>query len=150
MKHVKAVVTLLFANAISLFAAAADDEKIPVSFDQAFPTTWYKKALDACMHVWAELDVVRVSGDTILPEDLEHMLHAAVGRMVYATTCLERLCIDKKQVVPAEDLLYLGKVADTIEQRVRSVIADGDEQGLCFKRMLNQLRHKLKLLITKQ
>ncbi len=150
MKHVKALTALLFANAISLFSATVDDEKMPISFDQAFPSSWYTKALDVCMQVWADLEGLRASRDTIFPEDRELLLHAAVGRMVYAATCLEQMCVDKNQAIPADDLLYLIRIADRIEERSRSVLSGDNEHTLCFKRMLGQLRQKLKLLITKK
>lgn len=137
------------AGLFGVLMCVADDRKVTVSFDALFPQTHYTMALDACMQVWADLEALLISRDDVSPEDRELLFHAAVGRMAYSDVCLE-LVVQDPLPVPANDLLYLVRALDMIEDRCAAFTHQSDNIHMrCFKRLLADVRKKLRLLMAK-
>ena len=145
MKH--SVIILSVGMLFGLVCAQAA-EKTSVSFEDPFPATWYKKALDTCMQVWADLDALIESKETMELEDRLLVLDASTGRLVYVATCFEQM-IRTNQSVANSDVMYLTKILALLESHSKKLQqASADERIACFQRVLSAVQQKLKSVLA--
>jgi len=119
-----------------------DAERISLSFDSLFPSSWYEKALYSSMYVWGNLqDIQTMDTHQLHHEQHGILLDAMLGRMVFAQFCLEHMTQDESQVVFSDDVVYLKNIMNKIEQTVSS--KDSDDRMACFKYIVGKIKKSL-------
>ncbi len=122
-------------------------ERMSLSFDVLFPSSWYEKALYSSMHVWGNLqDLQTMNPYQLHPEQHGVLLDAMLGRMVFAQFCLEHVMQDESSVVFSDDVVYLKNIMDKIEQTVSS--KDSDDRMACFKYMVGKIKKSLNSVVV--
>ncbi len=123
-------------------------KQVSLSFESLFPSTWFKKALDSCMQVWDDMQLLQERGQHINQDDHQLLFDSMVGRLVYAQFCLEHMVKTKHKVI-ADDIVYLIQVVEHI-QRVsdQGKKHDDNERLLCVQKISNQLKLFLEKIIV--
>ena len=109
-----------------------------LSFDNLFPITLYKNALDESMALFGDLQVLHENTD-----DQSLCVDATVGRIVRLIGCLDELCVyqQKTNAHLHEDGAYLLMVFEQIHKDYQAI--DKTKLYPCMTPLFEQTRQKL-------
>ena len=120
---------------------------VDLSFDTLFPATSFKKALDACLQIWADLDdLAHTTGQ--VNHGLEAVvIDAATGRLVYVDYCCNAMKREAPDVLRVDDFVYLVRILEMISIRLNDRAKDTDDDRIVLcKRVLAMVKKKAVML----
>lgn len=100
--------TLLSASDNELFSAERVERE-----------SWYSKTLDLTMHLWADLDMLNREVAALLPDQIELIFNASLGKMIHLRWCLTEL---KNKHSTVENLEYLIRIVRSIETLCKQLV----------------------------
>jgi hypothetical protein len=82
--------------------------------------SWYSKTLDISMHVWSDLDMLSRGLATFLPDQIELIFNASLGKMVHLQWCLTNLL--KSECSKADDFEHLSRIIQSLEKLCLKIV----------------------------
>ena len=134
---------LFFVSMICEAHKVVHEQKTDVSFESPFYASWYKKALDACMHAWESMNELKNCVDITFSERV-FIIDSTLGKLVYADFCLEHMQKNDDFFLYHDDAYYLLQVIEKLEEsheHIKTVLLD--EYNACFVRMIQGMRSKI-------
>ncbi len=104
-----------------LNAHAQEKRRRRLDFDQLFPPTTYKNALETTMQVWGDLVEWR---ENIYVGNADDATDLIIGRLIRLQHYIEKLAKDhttRKRVYSQDDLTYLHSVLDLASAELQSM-----------------------------
>ena len=136
--HVRKEVAIGLIFGLMATAILSREESNELSFDVLFPQNWYTRALNACIQVWSDLDGILAEPDLSLSNQLM-FVDAAIGKMTYICSCLERL---EHEEIGAEDYGYLHRMLYKIESRCEKLTGRRyDDRLSCLIDSVDKTKH---------
>lgn len=118
--HIKRIALCLCL--LMLNAHAQEQRKRRLDFEQLFPPTTYKNALETTMQVWSDLVEWRETGIAVgNPDDTTDLI---VGRLIRLQHYIEKLAKDhttRRRIYSQDDLCYLNSVLDLASAELQSL-----------------------------
>jgi hypothetical protein len=81
---------------------------------------WYSKTLDLSMHIWSDLDMLSRALSTFLPDQVELIFNASLGKMVHLNWCLAQLF--KSEGSQADDFEHLSRIIQSVEKLCLKIV----------------------------
>lgn len=78
------------------------------------PESWYSKTLELTMHVWADLDMLQREAHTLLPDHIELIFNASLGKMIHLHWCLQQL--KKASNAETSEFDHLTRIMHALEK----------------------------------
>ncbi len=140
----KMMIGLIVAMWSAFVVGHAHSDEEYFSFDTLFPDNWYTKALQTCMHVWTDLDTI-ITDKSLDSHQVSYMIDAAIGKVMYCRMCVKNLEHDQAVSIVEDDLLYLGRIATSLNNRCEKLINDARyrEHAELLKQALQKFRGAL-------
>lgn len=90
------------------------DNNFFLATDRAFPEHWYSRLLELSMHVWADFDMLQRGSGILLPDHLELVFDASIGKLVYLNWCLDQMIHHKKGSISYNDVSYFVQIMQSV------------------------------------
>lgn len=140
---------MAFKASFLLVACMSFIQGASISFDAPFPSTGYKKALDACMQVWGDVCVLRDNQEINAERTL--LIDAVLGRLVYLDAAINEIVsapgLSLSKDVPKileGDRAYLKKLVLRLEACCDQLAErDPSERIKCLKPLVQNIKIKL-------
>lgn len=104
------------------------DNELFLATDRSIPESWYSRLLDISMHIWADFDMLQRGGNTFLPDHLELLFDASIGKLVHLNWCLEQMIQHKKGVIHYDDVHYFVQIMQSVNKHCLDIVTQSTLQ----------------------
>ncbi len=151
-KYKKVLVLICIGLNISFFSFSQKN------FQNSFTNSWYKKALDACMHVWGDVRTLRAMQKDMNEKQRIICFDALIGRLTQADKYVEHM-INGKGIVSEDDIAYFIHILGLLNHACITLSMDEDsisigeykinkdEQIQCLLSVLQTIKRRLEAVL---
>lgn len=104
------------------------DNELFLATERSIPESWYSRLLDVSMHIWADFDMLQRGGNTFLPDHLELLFDASIGKLVHLNWCLEQMIHHKKGIIHYDDVHYFVQIMQSVNKHCLDIVAQSTLQ----------------------
>lgn len=115
-------VSLIHSFSGNDMALDESDNNFFLTTDRAVPELWYSRLLELSMHVWADFDMLQKGSTTLLPDHLELIFDASIGKLVHLNWCLDQMLQHKKGPISSNDVIYFVKIMQAIHKNCIEIV----------------------------
>jgi hypothetical protein len=99
------------------------DNELFLATDRSIPESWYSRLLEVSMHIWADFDMLQRGGNTFLPDHLELLFDASIGKLVHLNWCLEQMIQHKKGAIHYDEVHYFVQIMQSVSKHCLDIVA---------------------------
>lgn len=98
------------------------DNNFFLATERAVPELWYSRLLELSMHVWADFDMLQRGRATLLPDHLELVFDASIGKLVHLNWCLDQMIHYKKGSISYNDVSYFVQIMQAVHKNCIEIV----------------------------
>jgi hypothetical protein len=99
------------------------DNELFLATERSIPESWYSRLLDLSMHIWADFDMLQRGGNTLLPDHMELVFDASIGKLVHLNWCLDQMIRHKKGEIAYDDVRYFVQIMEAVSKYCNTIVA---------------------------
>ena len=116
-----------------------------INIENPFNNSWYKKALDACMHVWGDVRELNSIQKNMDETQRILCLDALIGRLTQADRYVEHM-INGKAVVAVDDIAYFVHILGLLNHACNKLSLNQD--AICIGKYAINMDEQVQCLLS--